>query len=64
MIMIMISDYIIDVVAGSKACIAGYSAVQAYITNVWVYYKHKRSGKKGGRKEGKGMGEKGERKEV
>ena len=25
-----------DVVAGSKACIAGYSAVQAYITAVWA----------------------------
>ena len=33
-------DYVIDVVAGSKACIAGYSAVQAYITDVWVYYRH------------------------
>jgi len=28
-------DYVIDVVAGSKACIAGYSAAEAYITVVW-----------------------------
>ena len=28
------------VVAGSKACTAGYSAVQAYITAVWAYYRH------------------------
>jgi len=33
-------DYVIDVVAGSKACTAGYSAVQAYITAVWAYYRH------------------------
>jgi len=32
-------DYVIDVVAGSKACMAGYSAVQAYITAVWAYHK-------------------------
>ena len=30
-------DYLIDVVAGSKACIAGYNAVQAYITAVWTH---------------------------
>ena len=29
-------DYVIDVVAGSKGCIAGYSAVQVYITAVWA----------------------------
>jgi len=29
-------DYGLDVVAGSKACIAGYSAVQVYITAVWA----------------------------
>jgi len=33
-------DYVIDAVAGSTACIAGYSAVQAYITAVWAYYRH------------------------
>jgi len=33
-------DSFIDVVTGSKAYIAGYSAVQAYITAVWAYYKH------------------------
>jgi len=33
-------DYVIDVVAGSKACVAGYSAVEAYITAVWAYYRH------------------------
>jgi len=32
-------DYVIGVAAGSKACIVGYSAVQAYITAVWAYYK-------------------------
>jgi len=29
-------DYVMDVVAGSRACIAGYSAVQAYIAAVWA----------------------------
>ena len=33
-------DYIIDVVVGSKACIARYSAVQVYITALWTYYRH------------------------
>jgi len=46
-------DYVIDVVAGSKGCIAGYSAVQAYITAVWAYYRRiYRSGKRDGRKAG------------
>jgi len=34
-------DYVIDVVTGKRACIAGiarYSAVHAYITAVWAYY--------------------------
>ena len=35
----MVYDYVTDVVAGSKACIAGYSAVQAYIAAVWAYYR-------------------------
>jgi len=34
-------NYIIDVTADSKAYIAGYSTVQAYITAIWAYYRHK-----------------------
>jgi len=49
--------YRLDVVAGSKARIAGYSAVQAYITAVWAYYEWGQRGRKVG-KEGKGMGKK------
>ena len=33
-------DYVIGVVAGSKACIDGYSAVQAYRTAVWANCGH------------------------
>ena len=32
--------YVIDVIASSKAGVAGYSAVQAYISAVWAYYRH------------------------
>jgi len=45
-------DYVIDVAAGSHACIAGYSSVQAYITAVSEYYR--RSGERGGMKMGGG----------
>ena len=42
-----------DVVTDSEARIAGYSAVQAYITAVWAYYRRiYRSGKRDGRKAG------------
>jgi len=54
-----------DVVAGSKACIAGYSAVHGYITVVWAYFRHK-SGERGegrwGGEQGGGDKEGGERK--
>ena len=33
-------DYVIDVVAGSNTCIAGYSAVQANVTAVWTHHRH------------------------
>jgi len=52
-------DYDIDVVAGSKARIAGYSAVQAHNScMVWAYYMSGERGarKVGARKEGKGKG--------
>jgi len=45
-------DYVIDVAAGSHACIAGYSSVQAYITAVSEYYR--RSGERGEMKMGGG----------
>ena len=41
-------DYIVDVFAGSKACIVGYIAVQLYEHIIGIY---KRSGKRG--KEGR-----------
>jgi len=46
-----------DVVAGSNACIAGYSAVQTYITAVWAYHMSGRGekewrGREGGKREG------------
>ena len=54
-------DYDIDVVAGSKARIAGYSAVQAHNScMVWAYYM---SGKEVGGKEG-GQRESGKRGSV
>ena len=29
-------DYVVDVVAGSKACIAGYNGLQAYNSCIWI----------------------------
>jgi len=56
-------DYDIDVVAGSKACIAGYSAVHArIITAVWAYYRHIEEWGERGRKVGAGKEGKGRRK--
>ena len=57
-------DYVIDVIAGSKACIADYSAIQVYITAVWANYRRirdeGRDGKEDGAgKEGKEGGERG-----
>jgi len=53
-------DYVIDVVAGSKASIAGYSAVHAYMTAVWAYCMSGERGELswGAGKEGKWRGEK------
>jgi len=57
-------DYVIDVIAGSKTCIADYSAIQVYITAVWANYRRIRNegrdGKEDGTgKEGKEGGERG-----
>jgi len=53
-------DYVIGVVAGSKARIAGYNAVQVYITAyghiIGIY---RRGGERGGRKVGRGRREQG-----
>jgi len=50
-------DYVMDVVAGSRACIAGYSAVQAYIAAVWALLAYEELERE--RKTGHGKGEKG-----
>ena len=64
-------DYVIDVVSDSKACIAGYTAVQTYTAAVRAYYRHiqkkgwaKRERKEGAEKEERGREERerGERK--
>jgi len=62
-------DYVIDVIAGSKACIADYSAIQVYITAVWANYRRirdeGRDGKEDGTgKEGKEGGERGEKRKC
>jgi len=51
--------YVIDVVAGSKACKAEYSAIQTYIAAaVWAFYRQREWGETGERRWGQGMREK------
>ena len=56
--------YVIDVVAGSKACKAEYSAIQTYITAaVWAFYRQREWGETGERRWGAGNEEKRKGKE-
>jgi len=58
-------DYVIDVIAGSKACIARYSAVQAYNSCMGILYEWEREVKeRGAGKERKWTGRKREGREA